>query len=58
MPDHPCLRRRSVATEGIETEAQLKRLRDLGCDLGQGFYLGRPMPAEDTEIKFLYDQEK
>jgi len=28
--------------EGIETEAELDTLRDLGCPLGQGFYLGRP----------------
>jgi diguanylate cyclase (GGDEF)-like protein len=34
--------------EGIETAAQLGQLRALGCDLGQGFYLGRPGPAETT----------
>jgi diguanylate cyclase (GGDEF)-like protein len=28
--------------EGIETAAQLHQLAALGCDLGQGFYLGRP----------------
>jgi EAL domain-containing protein (putative c-di-GMP-specific phosphodiesterase class I) len=31
--------------EHVESEAQLRLLRSLGCDLGQGFYLGRPMPA-------------
>jgi EAL domain-containing protein (putative c-di-GMP-specific phosphodiesterase class I) len=35
----PCI------AEHIETEAQLGALRDLGCDLGQGFFLGRPTPA-------------
>jgi diguanylate cyclase (GGDEF)-like protein/PAS domain S-box-containing protein len=35
---------RTVA-EGIERTAQLDRLRDLHCDLGQGFHLGRPMTA-------------
>ncbi|MCW2544993.1 MAG: diguanylate cyclase [Frankiales bacterium] len=34
----------SVA-EGIETPQQLARMRELGCDLGQGFHLGLPMPA-------------
>jgi diguanylate cyclase (GGDEF)-like protein len=32
--------------EGIETAAQLELLTALGCDLGQGFYLGRPAPKE------------
>jgi diguanylate cyclase (GGDEF)-like protein/PAS domain S-box-containing protein len=31
--------------EGIETEGQLKFLRDLGCPLGQGFLYSRPLPA-------------
>lgn len=34
-----------VVAEGIETEFQLRRLRDLGCDLGQGYHLARPMRA-------------
>jgi EAL domain-containing protein (putative c-di-GMP-specific phosphodiesterase class I) len=36
---------RTVA-EGIEGSAQLERLRDMRCDLGQGFHVGRPMAAE------------
>lgn len=35
-----------VTAEGIETPEQLTMLTDLGCDSGQGFLLGRPMPAE------------
>jgi diguanylate cyclase (GGDEF)-like protein len=34
-----------VVAEGVETAAQLSTLRDLGCDLAQGFYLARPAPA-------------
>ena len=34
-----------VTAEGIETRAQLRQLMQLGCDCGQGFLLGRPMPA-------------
>lgn len=33
-----------VIAEGISTEAELRTLRALGCDHGQGFLLGRPMP--------------
>jgi EAL domain-containing protein (putative c-di-GMP-specific phosphodiesterase class I) len=36
-----------VVAEGVETEAQLDALRSLGCLLGQGYLLARPMPAED-----------
>ena len=34
----------SVIAEGIETEAELAKLRDLGVTFGQGFALGRPEP--------------
>jgi len=34
-----------VIAEGIETRAQLSRLEELGCDLLQGFAIGRPLPA-------------
>jgi diguanylate cyclase (GGDEF)-like protein len=32
--------------EGIETPTQLREVQRLGCDLAQGFHLGRPAPAE------------
>jgi len=38
----------SVVAEGVETPAQLQALRRVGCDAVQGFYLARPMPAEDV----------
>jgi diguanylate cyclase (GGDEF)-like protein/PAS domain S-box-containing protein len=34
-----------VIAEGVETAEQLARLRELGCELGQGFYLSRPLPG-------------
>lgn len=38
---------RTVA-EGIETPAQLAHLMVKGCDVGQGYLLGRPMPAQQV----------
>ena len=35
---------RTVA-EGVENSATLNRLRELGCNLAQGYFIGRPMPA-------------
>ncbi|HET8979668.1 MAG TPA: GGDEF domain-containing response regulator [Solirubrobacteraceae bacterium] len=35
-----------VVAEGVETDAQLAALRDLGCDGAQGYLFSRPMPEE------------
>jgi diguanylate cyclase (GGDEF)-like protein len=35
----------TVVAEGIESEAVASELRSIGCDVGQGFFLGKPMPA-------------
>jgi diguanylate cyclase (GGDEF)-like protein/PAS domain S-box-containing protein len=32
--------------EGIETEQQLSKLQDLGCELGQGFWFSKPVHAD------------
>lgn len=39
----------TVVAEGVETEGQLAKLREAGCELVQGFYFGRPMAAPDFE---------
>jgi diguanylate cyclase (GGDEF)-like protein/PAS domain S-box-containing protein len=44
-----------VVAEGVENEAQLKHLRELRCDLGQGYLLGRPMPADELR-RFLMQE--
>jgi predicted signal transduction protein with EAL and GGDEF domain len=38
---------RTLVAEGVETPAQIDRLRQLGCDVLQGYALARPMPAGD-----------
>ncbi len=37
----------TTIAEGIETDDQLRELQALGCDYGQGFGLGVPLPAAD-----------
>jgi diguanylate cyclase (GGDEF)-like protein len=36
-----------VVAEGVEDDRVLSLLRVLGCDIGQGFGIGRPVPAEE-----------
>ena len=38
-----------TVAEGIEDQGQLRELRAMGCDHGQGFHLARPMPAAEFE---------
>ncbi len=38
---------RSTIAEGVETDAHMQMLLRLGCELGQGYAIARPMPAAD-----------
>ena len=40
-----------VVAEGVETDEQVRCLREYGCNLGQGYLLGRPVPFEDLVPK-------
>ena len=42
-----------VVAEGVEEAHQLDYLREQGCDLIQGYYFDRPLPADSFTLKYL-----
>jgi diguanylate cyclase (GGDEF)-like protein len=46
----------TVVAEGVASEASWYAVRDAGCDLAQGFWLGRPMAADGFR-RWLADRE-
>lgn len=47
----------SIVAEGVETEEQVRILRQKGCDVLQGFYFSKPIP-EDEFIKWALSHSK
>ena len=47
----------SVIAEGVESAEQLSMLRELGCDLAQGYYFSRPLSIEAADA-FIADHAK
>ena len=39
--------------EGAESRPQIDRLRDLGCEIIQGYYFSKPIPLTEYEEKYL-----
>lgn len=44
-----------VVAEGVETKEQLDLLKEMGCDIVQGYYFSKPVPAEEFE-KFIEEK--
>ena len=44
-----------VLAEGVDSAQACEFLRELGCDQIQGFYFGRPMPAEQFALLLKKD---
>jgi EAL domain-containing protein (putative c-di-GMP-specific phosphodiesterase class I) len=42
-----------VVAEGIQAEEQRQKLRSLGCEYGQGFFLSEPVPADRAELLLM-----
>jgi diguanylate cyclase (GGDEF)-like protein/PAS domain S-box-containing protein len=42
-----------VVAEGIQTDEQRARLKSLGCEYGQGFFLSEPVPADRAEALLM-----
>lgn len=41
-----------IIAEGVETQEQFRKLKDLGCFHFQGFYFAKPIPVEEFEQQF------
>jgi EAL domain-containing protein (putative c-di-GMP-specific phosphodiesterase class I) len=42
-----------VIAEGVETEEQLAKLKELGCDFGQGYHFAKPLPSEEAQRQLV-----
>lgn len=42
-----------VITEGVETEEQVAFLRDIGCEMYQGYYFAQPLPVAEFEKQYI-----
>ena len=47
-----------VIAEGVEDKTELKMLKNMGCNIVQGYYFSRPIPAEEFEKLLSKDFEK
>jgi len=48
----------ATVAEGVETLADWKLLRELGCDMAQGYLLAKPMPAEELVTWIRQDRRR
>ena len=63
MPDHEAYQKAAeylklpVTAVGVETESQLRLLKEKGCAFAQGYYFSHPLPAEEFEVRYLRGDE-
>lgn len=48
----------TVLAEGVENDEQARILRDMGCDVFQGFHFSYPVPAWDARAKILQNYQR
>jgi EAL domain-containing protein (putative c-di-GMP-specific phosphodiesterase class I) len=41
-----------VVAEGVESDNQMRILHELNCDEAQGYYISRPVPAQQAQLLF------
>ena len=47
-----------VVAEGVESREQLEKLKEMGCELAQGFYFREPLPADTAgELLAVYNYQ-
>jgi diguanylate cyclase (GGDEF)-like protein len=44
----------TAIAEGVETQEEVEYLREIGCDIFQGFHFSRPIPVEEFERRYTY----
>ncbi|MDA7817137.1 EAL domain-containing protein [Sulfurimonas sp.] len=42
-----------VVAEGVESQKQVEYLKDIGCDICQGYYFSKPLRVEEFEEKYI-----
>jgi predicted signal transduction protein with EAL and GGDEF domain len=48
--------RLNVVAEGVEDAATLAKLQEYGCDVAQGYFIGRPAPADQLRLRPALDR--
>ncbi|MBQ2316946.1 MAG: EAL domain-containing protein, partial [Lachnospiraceae bacterium] len=47
-----------IVVEGVETEEQFRIIREMSCDMTQGYFFSRPMPLQMFDELLVYEHEK
>ena len=48
----------STTAEGVESAETMRVLKELGCELGQGFYISKPLPLETSDAWLVAHMKK